>query len=132
MSATKIIFKRSSILGKRPTNQLEPGEIGLNTNSAEPGLFFDTTDGRVIKVGPTAVLPLAPVEFPERGENWLDTSNSTLKIGDGLNRWRSIATPYLGGGTRVVFVCPESDQSSDSIFNDGQSIPFQTITRALL
>ena len=132
MSATKIIFKRSSILGKRPTNQLEPGEIGLNTNSTEPGLFFDTTDGRVVKVGPTAVLPLAPVEFPERGETWLDTSSGNLKVGDEFNSWRSIATPYLGGGVSIVFVCPNSDQSSDSIFNDGQSIPFQTITRALL
>jgi len=34
MSAVKIIFKRSSILGKRPTgSNLEAGEIGLNTNS---------------------------------------------------------------------------------------------------
>ena len=50
MSAVKIIFKRSSLLGKRPTSaNLEPGEIGLNTNSNDPGLFFEVNDGNVVK-----------------------------------------------------------------------------------
>ena len=132
MSATKIIFKRSSILGKRPTNQLEPGEIGLNTNSTDPGLFFEASDGRVIKVGPTSVLPTEPTPEPERGELWFDTSSGTLKIGNEASDWTSIAAPYLGGSENVVFVAPDFDQSSDSIKNDGQSVPFQSVTRALL
>jgi len=132
MSATKIIFKRSSILGKRPTNQLEPGEIGLNTNSTDPGLFFEASDGRVIKVGPTAVLPTEPVSSPERGETWYDTGSGTLKIGNVDNTWIAISSPYFGGGTNTVFVAPGASQSSDSLLNNGQSVPFQSITRALL
>ena len=132
MTASKIIFKRSSILGKRPTNQLQPGEIGLNTNGTEPGLFFNTTDGRVVKVGPTAVMPLAPLDSPERGESWLDTGKGTLNVGDAKNVWRAIAAPYLGGGGKVVFVAPEFSYSSDSPLNDGQTLPFQTINRANL
>lgn len=132
MPATKIIFKRSSLLGKRPTNQLEPGEIGLNTNSTEPGLFFNTTDGRVVKVGPTSVLPSSPVDSPERGEMWLNVSNGVLNIGDARNLWRAIAAPYLGGGGNVFFAAPEFQYSSDSVLNDGQTLPFQTLTRAIL
>ena len=131
-SANKIIFAKSSLLGKRPTNQLQPGEIGLNTNSQEPGLFFGTTDGRVIKVGPTAVLPDAPTSTPERGETWLNTVDGTLNVGDAARSWRSIAAPYLGGGGTVVFVAPEFKYSTDSLKNDGQALPFQTIPRAIL
>lgn len=132
MTASKIIFKRSSILGKRPSNHLQPGEIGLNTNSTEPGLFFNTTDGRTVKVGPTAVLPLAPLDNPERGESWLDVGKGTLNIGDAKNLWRSVAAPYLGGGGTVVFVAPEFSYASDSALNDGQTLPFQTLTRAVI
>ena len=43
--AVKLIFKRSSLLGKRPTSAvIEPGEIALNTNSNEPGLFFEVSE----------------------------------------------------------------------------------------
>jgi hypothetical protein len=131
-SANKIIFAKSSLLGKRPTNQLQPGEIGLNTNSQEPGLFFGTTDGRVIKVGPTAVLPDAPTSTPERGESWLNTVDGTLNVGDAVRSWRSIAAPFLGGNGNVVFVAPEFQFSSDAIANDGQALPYQTLTRAIL
>ena len=130
--ASKIIFKRSSILGKRPSNQLQPGEIALNTNSSEPGLFFNTTDGRSVKVGPTAVLANQPINQPEKGETWFDTSNGSLNVGDAENLWRSIAAPYLGGGGNVVFVAPEFKFSSDSPLNDGQTLPFQTLSRAVL
>jgi hypothetical protein len=131
-SANKIIFAKSSLLGKRPTNQLQPGEIGLNTNSQEPGLFFETTDGKVIKVGPTAVLPEAPTSTPERGETWLDTVKGTFNVGDATRSWRSIAAPFLGGDGNVVFVAPEFEFSSDAVANDGQALPYQTITRAVL
>jgi hypothetical protein len=133
MSAKRIILKRSSLAGKRPSSELlSPGEIALNTNSLEPGLFFETTDGKVTKVGPTAVLPSPPVEFPEKGETWFDTGDGTLKIGDATREWRSIAAPYLGGSGTVVFVAPEFKYSSDSLQNDGQALPFRTISRAVL
>ena len=136
MSATKIILKRSSVLGKRPNNQvIEPGELALNTNADEPGLFFEVTDGNVVKVGPPAVSPFAPVNLPEKGEAWLSTSNGTLNIGtveEAKKVWRAVAAPYLGGGGRVVFVAPEFPLSSDSLLNDGQALPYQTLNRAVI
>ena len=82
MSAVKLIFKRSSILGKRPTGEnLEPGEIGLNTNPTEPGLYFEVNDGSVVKVGPTAYLPQQPTPTPSRGELWVDGDINTLSVG---------------------------------------------------
>lgn len=136
MSATKLILKRSSVLGKRPGNQvIEPGELALNTNADEPGLFFEVTDGNVVKIGPTAVSPFAPVNLPEKGESWLSTANGTLNIGtveEAKKVWRAVAAPYLGGGGRVVFVAAEFPLSSDSLLNDGQALPYQTLNRAVI
>lgn len=136
--ADKIILKRSSILGKRPSNQvIQPGEIALNTNSEDPGAFFEVSDGNVVKIGPTAVLPYPPADLPEKGESWLDTGDGTLKIGaidqeTAKKVWRSVSAPFLGGGGNIVFVAPEFEYSTDSLLNDGQALPFQTVARAIL
>lgn len=134
--AHKFILKRSSILGKRPSKQnLNPGEIGLNTNSEDPGVFFEVSDGNVVKIGPTSVSLSPPVQFPERGESWFDLGNGTLKIGsieEAKRVWRSMASPFLGGGGNCVFVAPEFPYSSDGLTNNGESLPFQTLTRAIL
>jgi hypothetical protein len=82
MSAVKIIFKRSSLQGKRPTGaNLEAGEVGLNTNSNDPGIFFEVNDGSVVKAGPTAYLPQAPTQTPALGELWVDTDTKAMSIG---------------------------------------------------
>lgn len=134
--AYKVILKHSSILGKRPTNEnIQPGELALNTNSEDPGAFFEVSDGNVVKVGPTSVSDLAPVAFPEKGESWYDTANGTLNIGTLENSqkvWKSIAAPYLGGSDIVVFVAPDFYASTDSLLNDGQALPFQTLNRAII
>lgn len=134
--ADKIILKRSSILGKRPNSQVvQPGEIALNTNSQDPGAFFEVSDGNVVKIGPTSVSPLPPVSSPEKGESWFDTLNGTLNVGstEALKKvWKSIASPYLGGSEVVVFVAPDFPAANDSLFNNGQSLPYQTLNRALL
>jgi len=136
MSAVKIIFKRSSIPGKRPTSSnLEVGEIGLNTNSNDPGLFFEVNNDTIVKVGPTSVLPGPPTNTPAKGELWLNTQDGTLNAGvfkNSASQWQTIAAPYLGGGGYVVFVAPEFPGSTDSTLNDGQALPFQTLTRAIL
>ena len=136
MSAVKIIFKRSSVPGKRPTSaNLDPGEIGLNTDSNDPGLFFEVNNDTVVKVGPTSVLPEAPTSNPSKGEMWVSTQTGTLNVGvykDSTAQWQAIAAPYLGGGGNVVFVAPEFPGSTDSILNDGKALPYQTITRAIL
>jgi len=133
MSATRIILKRSSILGKRPnTAVIEPGELALNTNSTDPGVFFEVSNGEIVKAGPVAYLPQAPTSTPARGESWLDTQTGTLKIGDAKKQWQTVAAPFLGGSDFVVFVAPEFPFSSDALLNNGQSLPFQTVTRAIL
>lgn len=134
--AYKVILKKSSILGKRPTNEnIQPGEIALNTNSEDPGAFFEVSDGNVVKLGPTAVSLSAPTPTPEKGESWFDLGDGTLNIGtveEAKRVWRSVASPFLGGGGNCVFVAPEFQYSSDGLTNDGQALPFQTITRAIL
>jgi len=134
MSAVKIIFKRSSLLGKRPTNaNLEPGEIGLNTNSNDPGLFFEVNDGSVVKAGPTAYLPEFPTQTPARGELWVDSDTKAMSIGNEEGEWQKVAAPYLGGTDGLtVFVAPEFPNATDSLANDGQTVPFITINRAIL
>lgn len=134
MSAVKIIFKRSSLLGKRPTGaNLEPGEIGLNTNSNDPGLFFEVNDGSVVKAGPTAYLPEAPTQTPARGELWVDSDTKGLSVGNNAGEWQKVAAPYLGGTDGLtVFVAPEFPNATDSLANDGQTVPFITINRAVL
>lgn len=134
--ADKIILKRSSILGKRPTNKnIQAGELALNTNSEDPGAFFQVSDGNVVKVGPVSVSPLPPVKSPERGESWFDTERGTLNIGhqeDFKKVWKTVASPYLGGSEIAVFVAPEFEASTDSLLNDGQALPYQSLNRALL
>lgn len=134
MSAVKIIFKRSSILGKRPTGaNLEAGEIGLNTNGNDPGLFFEVNDGSVVKAGPTAYLPEAPTQVPARGELWVDSDTKALSIGTEAGEWQKVAAPYLGGTNGLtVFVAPEFPNATDSLANDGQTVPFVTINRAII
>lgn len=134
--AYKLILKKSSVLGKRPTNdRIQPGELALNTNSEDPGAFFEVSDGNVVKIGPTSVSLSPPVQFPEKGESWFDIGSGTLKIGsveEAKRVWKSIASPFLGGGGTCVFVAPEFAFSSDGLTNDGQALPFQTVTRAIL
>ena len=134
MSAVKIIFKRSSLLGKRPTGaNLEPGEIGLNTNSNDPGLFFEVNDGSVVKAGPTSYLPEAPTQIPALGELWVDSDTKAMSIGNGAGDWQKVAAPYLGGTDGLtVFVAPDYPNATDSLSNDGQTVPFITINRAVL
>jgi hypothetical protein len=134
MPAVKIVFKRSSVLGKRPTGaNLEPGEIGLNTNGNDPGLFFEVNDGSVVKAGPTAYLPEAPTQIPALGELWVDSDTKALSIGNGKEQWQKVGAPFLGGTNGLtVFVAPDFPNSTDSLSNDGQTVPFLTINRAIL
>lgn len=59
---TPIQLLRSLVLNKRPDPaKLLPGQPGVNTNSAQPGLFFaDSTGAALFKVGPCAVGAVAP------------------------------------------------------------------------
>ena len=78
---TNIQLLRSSIAYKRPSAApLLEGQAAINYNAAEPGLYFRLTDGRLTKVGPTAVTDngVAPNFAPAGevgnaiGETWLN------------------------------------------------------------
>ena len=80
---------RSEVLNKRPDPQkLLPGQVAVNINSQEPGLFFaDDTGNSLVKIGPCSIGVVAPNTGATgapgslgnvKGELWLDTTPSTL------------------------------------------------------
>lgn len=134
--AQRIQLKRSSILGRRPSGQyLEPGELALNTNQADPGLFFETNTGDIAKVGPAhiGVRPPASDVGYGAGEQWLDTGNGTYNIWvPALSKWVPVQSPLFGGATTAIFVGSEFPEASDDLSNDGIARPFATLNRAML
>jgi hypothetical protein len=137
--AVKIVLKRSSILDKRPNaDLLDPGELALNTNALSPGLFFETDNNQVAKVGPTAVGVVPPTLFPSLGETFFDSVTKELSVGaidteTASQVWSKVAAPYLGGTDGyVVFVASEFPSASDSVDNNGQAAPYKTLNRAII
>lgn len=134
--ATRIQNKRSSILGKRPADQyLEPGELALNTNAADPGLFFETNTGEVAKVGPTFIGPNPPLTQIGYGpgESWYDTGNGTYNVYiPAAKKWVAVQSPLFGSSTTTIFVGTEFPDASDDLSNDGIARPFATLNRAVI
>ena len=98
--ASSIQILRSSIAKERPfPGNLLDGQPALNTNPAEPGLFFRVTDGTVVKIGPVAITSDGNPPNTRGtgqlgntiGELWLDkaTIPPTLKVWDG-SIWISV------------------------------------------
>jgi hypothetical protein len=93
--AVQILRLRSSLLYDRIfPSRLGDGELALNTNVTEPGLYFRDSGGSpgLIKVGPIHVGNTAPNAVPtgytslSTGESWLDkTSTQIFKIYDGTS-----------------------------------------------
>lgn len=95
----QILSRRSSLLYDRPyPTRLGSGELALNNNPGDPGLYFaDSTASPstgLIKVGPTYIgssQPNSPsTGYPtfSKGESWLDTSSTYIhKLFDGTT-WR--------------------------------------------
>jgi hypothetical protein len=93
----QILSRRSSLLYDRPLpSKLGVGELALNANAGDPGLYFaDSTNTTLIKAGPTFIGSTAPNLSPtgytslSKGESWLDTaSTKILKIYDG-SAWQT-------------------------------------------
>lgn len=97
---TPIKLLRSLVYNKRPIpsgpNGLLDGQPAINYNHNQPGLFFKGSNDQLIKIGPTAVGPVAPNSASDPdgagsgtnclGELWLDTDEQdgpTLKVWDG-------------------------------------------------
>jgi hypothetical protein len=113
---TPIQLLRSILLNKRPDPQkLLPGQPTVNTNAAQPGLFFaDDTGNSLFKVGPCSVGPVAPntgaTGAPGSlsntvGELWLDTTSTFDRPGPALRVWNGAswidAMPYRYANTIV-------------------------------
>lgn len=134
--AQRIQLKRSSVQGRRPADQyLEPGELALNTNQNDPGLFFETNTGDIAKVGPAYIGPQPPTTEVGYGpgEQWLDTGNGTFNLYvPALDQWVPIQSPLFGGADTAIFVGSEFPEASDDLLNDGIARPFATLNRATI
>jgi len=108
------LLKRTSTADKRPTAaQLDIGEIALNYEGGDPGLYFEDSNGNVRKIGPVTVGGTAPNASPAGssgnsiGELWLDNSSgdNVLKVWDGSNWQTSASDIYTAAGsdTQVQF-----------------------------
>jgi len=116
---------RSSTLNLRPLPQsLLDGQTAINYNNDSPGLYFRTTTGALVKVGPTAVSPTQPVlagwTTRSVGEMWFDTSNNSLKIWSGLG-WISV----VGAGTLAQTFKPPTSSAglpSGAVWNNNGTL----------
>lgn len=93
----QVLSRRSVLLYDRAfPNQIGVGEITLNANASDPGLYFaDSTQATLIKIGPISIGSTAPNASPVgytslcKGESWLDTSSTQIfKIYDGTT-WQT-------------------------------------------
>ena len=134
--AQRIQNKRSSIAGKRPDGSyLEPGELALNTNASDPGVYFEVNDGSVVKAGPTYIgdsQPQSNIAYGQ-GETWLDSGNGTFKVYSAESeKWlEAFSAPY-GGSFRLLYVGSQFPEASDDLTNDGSARPFSTLNRACI
>ena len=108
--AVQILSRRSSTLYDRPFPiRLGSGELAVNNNNGEPGLYFADSVASpstgLIKVGPTHIGATAPnvsaVGYTtlSKGESWLDTASThVLKFYDGAawNTAKAVASVTAG------------------------------------
>lgn len=97
--AITIITKNSVVASKRPTGaQLVTGELGLNSEATDPGLYFEDSAGNIRKVGGAHYGATAPNAAAAGqagnsvGELWYNTADLKLYIWDG-------AAWVVAGGT---------------------------------
>jgi len=85
---------RSSTASKRPTaSNLLDGQIALNYEESDPGIYLKGSSGSLVKVAPHFIGSAAPNNSPgtggsagnSKGETWVDTSTTpaTLKVFNG-------------------------------------------------
>ena len=138
----RIRHKRSGVEGKRPTPDiLSAGELSINYNSEEPGVFLTTSAETIAKVGPTAISPTAPnsqppsggYAFNSNGEQWFNDQDQVLRIfNESESEWQQILSPLASSSKDVITVSQNNDNATDALFNNGKIRPFKTIQRALL
>ena len=132
---TNIQLLRSSVAYKRPSAApLLEGQVALNFNATEPGLFFRLTNGQLSKVGPVAFTDdgTAPNFAPAGetgnsvGEEWMNAQPSLyrpiLHIYDG-NAWQTASgfkVDYATGNFKLERTLEVDGLiSNDVTFNGG-------------
>ena len=114
--SVNFLHKRTSTANKRPTAaQLDIGELAINYESGDPGIYFEDSNGVVRKIGPTTVGGTAPNASPagsagnSAGELWFDNSNggSVLKVWNGSN-WISTSISGLSSAASTTAVTIDS------------------------
>ena len=90
----QVQHRRSSDASKRPNAiNLLAGELALNFNNGTSGIFYEDSNGAVVKAGPAEVGATAPNSSPATGgssgnsvgEFWYDTSTNLLKVYNGTS-----------------------------------------------
>ena len=88
--ATTLVTKNSTVASKRPTAaNLIVGELGLNVEATDPGLYFEDSAGNIRKIGGCHYGATAPNATAAGqagnsvGELWYDTATNLLKVWDG-------------------------------------------------
>lgn len=116
MDYTTLITKNSAVASKRPSDEhLALGELALNLNSADPGLYYKDTDGAVRKVGGAHVGSMAPNTFPSGnpdlsvGELWYVADIATLYI------WTGSTWDVAGVGANTVLTTDTGVITSDML-----------------
>jgi len=139
---TRIRHKRSGVQGKRPTPDiLSAGEVSLNYNSQEVGLFISTSSETISKIGPTYIGDTAPNANPpsggyaynSNGEEWFQEQTRILKVyNESAGEWQDVLSPLAAQSKNVITVSQDSEYATDAMFNTGKVRPFATLQRALL
>ena len=125
----KVRLRRSPVFTKRPqVYDIEDGELAVNFNANEPGLFIRDLDDlgvqRVRKIGPIHFGPAAPNSsagtygFPltlSNGECWVDTSAGVDKYF--LKTWNQAASGGVGAWIEVGDVYGRTDEYLDQFRN---------------
>lgn len=113
--SVQILRLRSDLLYDRTfPNRLGDGELAINFNATEPGLFFrdNTPTQKLVKVGPIHIGSTGPNAVPtgytflSKGESWLDTASTHIfKIYDGTT-WQTpkavVSTTTSGFPTNAI------------------------------
>ena len=115
------------------------GELAINFDANDPGLFTLDSSGAVRKIGPVNVSLDGPTNPFSKGEVWYDEDSSALRIctnpdstvaEEAFDFIRSL--PPTGTSGIVLYVSPSDPLASDSLDNNGLIRPFLTLNRACL
>jgi hypothetical protein len=155
-NATPIRFLRSLVAGKRPDPTLMlTGQPAVNVSDVDPGLYFSTNVGNLVKIGPCAVGTVAPNTgaVPPGalgntvGELWLDTGSNPafpfprLRVYDGT-QWVnstpfSYAAPIVSDTAPATTYPPGTQWWNSStgvmniLYNDGTGVQWVQVTSSV-